>query len=114
MDSKNFRNSLHCKMDDYVHLIYRITKNFPIDERFSVTNQLRRASLSIILNFIEGFARNNQKVYKNFLKISYGSLKEAQYLIEFSFKEMYLSENKYKICINSIDEIGKMLWTLIK
>lgn len=113
MNSENFRILLRSKMDYYVHLIYKITKDFPSDERFGVTSQLRRASLSIILNFIEGFARNNQKVYRNFLMISYASLKEAQYLIEFSYKEKYINEKEYYNCFNSIDEIGKMLWTII-
>lgn len=113
MNSENFRILLQSKMDYYVHLVYKITKNFPIDERFGVTSQLRRASLSIILNFIEGYARINPKVYKNFLFISYGSLKEAQYLIDFSFKEGYITENEYKTCNPCIDEIGRMLWTII-
>ncbi|MBU1131260.1 four helix bundle protein [Patescibacteria group bacterium] len=114
MKSEIFRKLLQLKMDNYVHLVYKITKDFPSDERFGATSQLRRSSLSIILNFIEGFARNNDKVYNNFLKISYGSLKEAQYLIDFSYKENYITENQYTTCFNSIDEIGKMLWTLIK
>jgi len=114
MDSKNFRILLQNKMDEMVHLIYKVTKKFPNEERFGVTSQLRRAALSIILNFIEGFARSNPKVYQNFLKISYGSLKETDYLINFSYKEKYIIDNEYKILQEQLEEIGKMLWTLME
>lgn len=114
MDSKNFRLLLQNKMDESVNFIYSITKKFPIDERFGVISQLRRASLSVILNFIEGFARNNVKVYKNFLKISYASLKETKYLINFSYKQNYINLEEYNKIRNDLEEISKMLWTLIK
>jgi len=53
-------------------------------------------------------------VDKNFLRISYGSLKEAEYLIEFSFEVKYLKENNYKILIKQADRIGGMLWSTIR
>ncbi|PJB19449.1 four helix bundle protein, partial [Candidatus Falkowbacteria bacterium CG_4_9_14_3_um_filter_36_9] len=59
----------------------KITRSFPKDELYGITSQLRRAALSVILNYIEGYARKRDKVYKNFLEISYGSLKEAKYLL---------------------------------
>jgi|SRR3989339_1456651 len=114
MDSKNFRLLLKNKMDGFVHFIYKLSKKFPDDEKYNVTSQLRRATLSIILNFIEGFARNNKKVYLNFLKISYGSLKEVEYLIDFSYKEKYINVDEFQESQNQLDQIGKMLWVLIK
>ena len=114
MDSKNFRLLLKNKMVGFVHFIYKLSKKFPDDEKYNVTSQLRRATLSIILNFIEGFARNNKKVYLNFLKISYGSLKEVEYLIDFSYKEKYINVDEFQESQNQLDQIGKMLWVLIK
>jgi four helix bundle protein len=108
---------LKLKMDEYAHSVYRITKSFPREELFGITSQLRRAALSIILNFIEGYARrkgDNCKVYKNFLEISYGSLKETKYLLHFSMIEKYLNKDDYKILINLADEIGAMLYKLIR
>jgi len=84
---KQFHEKLKSKMDEFVHLIYKITKNFPKEELYGVTSQLRRAALSIILNYIEGYARVKDKVHKNFLEISYGSLKEVKYLLHFSLTE---------------------------
>lgn len=59
-------------MDDYVHFIYRITKDFPKEELYGVTSQIRRATLSIILNYIEGCARKNQLFSSTFLKQRFG------------------------------------------
>ena len=83
----DFQEKLVKKMDGYAHAVYKLTKNFPREELYGITSQLRRASLSVALNFIEGYARFRNKVNKNFLEISYGSLKESKYLIEFSFEE---------------------------
>ncbi len=71
------------KMNVYVHFVYKLTKSFPKEEMYGCTAQLRRAALSVILNFIEGFARQKVAVKRNFWEISYGSLQESKYLIDF-------------------------------
>ena len=116
MEEKSFHDKIKQVMDEYVHFVYRITRNFPKEELYGATSQLRRATLSIILNYIEGHARNREKekVYKNFLEISYGSLKESKYLLHFSLVEKYLSEQDYKQAIEKADKIGAMLWGIIK
>jgi len=53
----NYFDKLKSKMDEYAHLVYEITGNFPKEEIYGITSQLRRASLSVILNYVEGFAR---------------------------------------------------------
>ena len=112
-----FHSELKRKMDEYLHSIYKATKNFPKDELYGVTSQLRRASLSIILNYIEGFARDVNKktaVYRNFLEISFGSLKESEYLVEFSYRENYLSETEYMSLTARSSELGAMLWGILR
>lgn len=111
---QKFHNNLKIKMDEFVHMVYKITKSFPKDETYGVTSQLRRASLSVILNYIEGYARGRDRVYKNFLEISYGSLKESKYLLHFSLVEGYVAEADYKKAIPLTEEIGKMLWSTIQ
>ena len=76
-----FQENLKQKMDQYVHFIYRITKNFPKDELYGVVSQIRRASLSIILNYIEGYARRKSKSKLNFWETSYASFQESKYLL---------------------------------
>ncbi len=101
-------------MDEYVHYVYQITKKFPKEEIYGVTSQLRRAALSTILNYIEGYARRGNKVHKNFLEISYGSLKESKYLLHFSLKEGYLTKQEYQKAQSMAERIGAMLWGSIK
>ena len=114
MKSKDFRLLLQNKIEAFAHFIYDITKNFPNEERYGITSQIRRASLSVLLNFVEGFARNNDKVYQNFLKISYGSLKETECLINFCYKEKMLNQENLHISQNQIEEISKMLWKIMQ
>lgn len=110
MSENEFSRKLKLKMDEYVHFIYKITRSFPRDELYGATSQLRRATLSIILNYIEGFARKKRAVKKNFWEISYGSLKESKYLLHFSYIEKYCSHEEYKKAVALADEIGAMLW----
>ena len=108
--SNDFPNQLKFKMDSYAHFVYEITRKFPKDELFGVTSQIRRSSLSVILNYIEGFARQKKAVKRNFWEISYGSLKESKYLLHFSLVEKYLNTKDYKKAIDLSEEIGAMLW----
>ncbi len=116
MEQINFHGKLKSKMHDYVKYVYKITKNFPRDELYGITSQLRRATISVILNYIEGFARRRGdgcKVYQNFLETSYGSLKESEYLIYFSYSENYIKEDNYKYLSGLANEIGGMIWSII-
>ena len=114
MDKDDFYEQLKRKMDEYVHLIYRISKKFPKEELYGVISQIRRAALSVILNYIEGFARQRTAVKLNFWETSYGSLKESKYLLHFSLKENYLTQEDYKEALKLAEEIGAMLWTAIE
>ena len=113
----NFHDELKLNMHKYVKFIYRITKKFPKEELYGITSQIRRAAMSIILNYIEGYARRKsetRKVYINFLETSYGSLKESKYLLFFSYDEKYITQEEYEYGFMIADKIGKMLWSLIK
>lgn len=101
-------------MDTYARAVYAATQNFPKEEMFGVTSQLRRAALSVILNYIEGYARARNKVHKNFLEISYGSLQESKYLLDFSVKENYLTKENYSKIAKLADDIGAMLWGVLQ
>jgi len=100
-------------MDEYVHFIYKISRQFPKDEIYGSVSQIRRATLSIILNYIEGFARRRPAVQLNFFEISYGSLKESKYLLDFSKAEGWVNIVDYNKGKELVDEIGAMLWTEI-
>ncbi len=108
------KDILTLKADELAHEIYKLTKKFPKEELFGITSQLRRAALSVILNIVEGFARNRKKEYIHFLEIAYGSLKETKYLLHFSYKESYYNSEEYKPIINLAEEVGKLLWAKIQ
>ena len=109
-----FHDILKQKADEFAFSVYAATKKFPKEEIYGMTSQLRRASLSVVLNYIEGYARIGDKQYKNFLKMSYGSLKESKYLIYFSYREGYISKENYNKLISLAEEIGAMLWKTIQ
>ncbi len=109
----DFKNKLQNKMDECVHFIYKATKSFPKEELYGVISQIRRSALSVILNYIEGYARRRPAVQLNFFEMSYGSLKESRYLLVFSKEEKYLSEDDYIKGEGMANEIGAMLWTEI-
>jgi len=89
---------------------YLITNNFPQNELFSLTNQIRRASVSISSNIAEGFGRNSTKSYMNFLKISRGSLYELETQLIIADRLNYISDNELLKSINDLlSEEGKMI-----
>jgi len=110
----DFHKKLKKLMDDYVHFVYKVTKKIPKGELFGVTSQLRRSALSVILNYIEGFARQGEKSKQSFIKISYASLKESKYLLHFSLIEEYVNQDNYKIALGMAEKIGAMLWGIMK
>ncbi len=112
--NESFHDILKKKSDHYAYRVYHLTKKFPREEMYGVTSQLRRAALSVVLNYIEGYARKGDKEYRYFLKIAYGSLKESKYLIFFSYREKYLAKKDYQLLIDLAEELGAMLWTTIK
>jgi four helix bundle protein len=88
--------------------IYRITKEFPKEELFGVTNQLRRTAISISLNIAEGSSRS-KKEFKHFLNIAVGSVYECIPLIEISREEKYVSNKEYEDIYMECNKIAAML-----
>lgn len=112
-----FHDDLKKYIHEYVKFVYFITKKFPKDELYGVVSQFRRSAMSVMLNYVEGYARNctnKNKVYTNFLEISYGSLKESKYLLFFSLDVKYITKEEYYKGLELVDKIGAMIWSLIK
>ncbi len=105
-----YKKALQQKMDEYVHWAYGASKQFPRDELYGATSQFRRAAMSMVLNYIEGYARIKPMVQLNFFETAYGSLKESEYIIDFAHKEDWLNEESARTGKNMADEIGAMLW----
>ena len=91
--------------------IYKLTRDYPSDEKFGLISQMRRCAVSISSNISEGFGRKSKKEIVNFLYISSGSLSELKTPVEISKRLGYISNSSI---IVKIDEIKKMLFGLIK
>lgn len=106
-------NPLFAKADQLAKDVYLLTQDFPKHEIYGLTSQLRRAALSVILNIIEGFARQSDKEFHRFLLISFGSLKETKYLLYFASEQKYIDEIKYGKILSISEEVAKILWSII-
>jgi four helix bundle protein len=108
------QNPLFVKADLLAKEVYAVTHSFPKEEMYGITSQVRRAALSVILNIIEGFARQTAAEYRRFLLISFGSLKETKYLLYFSKEQNYITSENYKKTIDLAEEVSKILWSITK
>ena len=100
--------------DKFAWEAYKLSDSFPKNEIYGLKSQLRRSALSVPLNIVEGYARNSRNEFRQFLKISLGSLAEAGYLLEFSLKRDYLSKDNYSKIMAIKEECGKVIWKLMK
>ena len=94
--------------------IYRVTERFPREEKFGLTSQMRRSSSSIPMNIIEGSGRNSLGEYIHFLGIALGSCREIEYQIFLAKDLKLISEKEYVLFRSDCDEIGRMIYGLIK
>jgi four helix bundle protein len=94
--------------------VYKLTQSSPREEQFGLTSQLRRASVSVISNIAEGFARSSEIETKRFLEIARSSLVEVDTQIEIAIKLNYLNEKDIIDLTESSNHIFAMLTKLIK
>ena len=97
------------KSHTLVLAIYNVTANFPKEEMYNLTSQIRRAAVSIPGNIAEGCGRGGDGEMKRFLQISMGSASELEYFLQLSYELKYLSETDYAALSEGVIEIKKML-----
>ena len=98
------------KADELAYQIYLETKNFPREEVYGITSQLRRAALSIPNNIVEGCGRHGKRELKQFANIALGSQAEVEYLLSFCVRLGFLNKPVYD-CLESLrQEVGSLLW----
>ncbi|HEY4510867.1 MAG TPA: four helix bundle protein [Candidatus Paceibacterota bacterium] len=102
------------KADELAFQIYLVTKNFPRDEIFGLTSQMRRAAVSVSANITEGYARSSRKEKMQFYNIARGSLTEVEYYIDFSFRLGYVTKENYPNLVKLRDETGRLLHGFIQ
>ena len=98
---------------DLVSTVYQVTKAFPKEEIYGLTNQMRRSAVSIPSNISEGAARRHDKEFVQFLYVSLGSVSELETQIIISQNLKFLSSIDSTNLQNELSEIRKMLLGLI-
>lgn len=88
---------------------YSISADFPKEEQFGPTSQIRKCSVSIPSNISEGYGRETNKEYYRFLTISLGSLFEFQTQIEIAYNLKYISSEKFNTLYKDSIELERML-----
>jgi len=96
--------------DELAYNVYLTSRDFPKEEIYGITSQLRRAALSIPTNIVEGYSRKGDKELSHFLNISIGSMAETKYLLYFSHRFRYINDNKYDEIKSGYERLGKQLW----
>lgn len=94
-------------------LIYEMTKQFPKNEVYGLTSQIRRSAVAIPSNIAEGNMRGHRLEYMQFLRIAFGSAGELETQLLISVKIGYINQTQYDQIIKPLGEILKMLNKLI-
>jgi four helix bundle protein len=97
--------------------LYKMTAKFPLEEKFGLTNQIRRASVSIESNLAEGcpkgyrfaYGRNGDKEFSRFIDIAQGSAYEVRCQLFIARDLGFLSAENFEILLDKIDEISRMM-----
>ena len=93
---------------------YRVTKSFPIEERYGLTSQARRAAFSVAANIVEGSAKKGPREFRRFLDIAVGSLAELAYIFQL-VKDLDLIEPaKWSELDQAREKAGRLTWGLYR
>ncbi|KAA0205865.1 four helix bundle protein [Candidatus Uhrbacteria bacterium] len=112
--SHSFHEELRSLIDEFVDVIYDTSEHFPKSELFGSVSQIRRAALSVALNYVEGYGRGSRASNRHFLEISFSSLKETEYLVRFAKRRGWLGEHDADPLLSKMHRIGGMLWGTIQ
>ena len=102
------------KAIDFADVVYKHSRNFPAKERFGLTNQMRRAAVSISSNTAEGTSRMSQTDFARFIEIATGSLFEVVSQSFVGRRQGFLNEENFAAMYSAADEIGRMFSGLRK
>ncbi len=111
---KNFKElRIWQKGIEIVKDVYSMTKDFPKEELYGLTSQMRRSAISIPSNIAEGFKRFHDKEYKQFLHITLGSAAELETQIIISKELNFIDQEKLDNILEKLDHLAKMISSLL-
>ena len=112
---RDFRNlEIWKRSHQAVLQIYTATKDFPATEKFGLTNQIRRAAVSIPSNFAEGCGHLSKKEFRRYLQIAAASTSELQYQLILARDLGYLTEDRFVAIAKIVEEVKKMIFVFNK
>lgn len=94
--------------------VYKLTSKFPLEEKYGLVSQLRRAAISIVSNIVEGFKRKYLKDRLHFYNIANSSLEEVKYQLLLTKDLGYINKKQYLQTLGLAEEVSKMLNSWIK
>ena len=97
------------KAIDFAALVYNETRAFPTEERFGLTNQLRRAAVSISSNIAEGSSRSSRNDFARFVEIATGSVFEVVSQGFIARRQNFLGEDQFRKIYADAEELSRML-----
>ena len=115
MDEFYFRQlRVYSNSKELVKYVYTLLQKFPVEEKFALCSQIRRAVTSVPINIAEAFGRFSSKEKTRFIEISFGSLTEISCELEISFELGYITKEEYEEAERQIIIISKQLSNLHK
>jgi four helix bundle protein len=100
--------------DELTVQIYQVTRQFPDEEMYGITSQLRRAAYSVPANIAEGAGRESNADYLRYLSTARGSLAETEYFLHLANRLHYLSESDWKQFTKLVNQTFAALGGLMK
>jgi four helix bundle protein len=99
---------------DLAEECYRLTRQFPKDELYGMTSQVRRSAASVAANIAEGHGRNSRGDYAKFLRVAQGSLKELETHLILAGRVGLIGDDLLSPVLKQSEDLGKMLRALIR
>ena len=94
---------------DFADSVYNATSSFPADERYGLTNQMRRAAVSVSSNIAEGSGRASDRDFGRFVEIAYGSLMEVVSQLSIAQRRKFILKETFDTVYQQADEVARML-----
>jgi four helix bundle protein len=112
---KNYRDLIAWqKSMDLAETTYRLTQDFPAEERYRLTTQMRRAAVSIPSNIADGQGRGTDPEFHHRLSIAHGSVRELETQALVARRLGFLNESGLEALMNGASEVGKLITGLSK
>jgi len=115
MSENNYKNlDVWKESRKLVSIVYLLTKEFPVDEKFGLTSQIKRASISIPSNIAEGLGRNSKKETRQFCFIAKGSLYEVETQLYLALDLGFIQEKQIEEVLTQLTTVRKLIIGFIK